>query len=94
MKKCCNRLRLRPGVGVDSGRESESIQFSDSDSYSDSDSGQNYRLRPTPTPAPAVRGMFSFDALSPTLQSPSALLHVEVQRDSFAAGHDADVGNT
>ena len=29
-----------------------------------------------------------FDALSPTLPSPSALLHAEVQRDSFAAGHD------
>ena len=34
-----------------------------------------------------------FDTLSPTLQSPSALLHVEVRRDSFAAGHDVDVGN-
>ena len=35
-----------------------------------------------------------FDALSPTLPCPSALLHVEVRRDSFAAGHDTDVGNT
>ena len=35
-----------------------------------------------------------FDALSPTLRSPSALFFVEVQRDSFAAGHDTDVGNT
>ena len=34
-----------------------------------------------------------FDALSPTLPSPSALLHVEVRRDSFAAGHDTNVGN-
>ena len=34
-----------------------------------------------------------FDALSPTLPSPSTLLHVEVRRDSFAAGHDTDVGN-
>ena len=35
-----------------------------------------------------------FDALLPTLPSPSALLHVEVRRDSFAAGHDTNVGNT
>ena len=35
-----------------------------------------------------------FDALSPTLLSPSALLHVEVRRDSFAEGHGMDVGNT
>ena len=35
-----------------------------------------------------------FDALSLTLPSPSALLHVEVRRDSFAAGHDTDVGNS
>ena len=32
-------------------------------------------------------------ALSSTLPSPSALLHVEVRRDSFAAGHDVDLGN-
>ena len=35
-----------------------------------------------------------FDALLPTLPSPSALLHVEVRRDSFVAGHDTNVGNT
>ena len=35
-----------------------------------------------------------FNALSPTLPSPSAFLHVEVRRDSFAAGHDTHVGNT
>ena len=35
-----------------------------------------------------------FDALSPTLPSHSALLYVEVRRDSFAAGNDTDVGNT
>ena len=34
-----------------------------------------------------------FDALSPTLPSPSALFHVEVRRDNFAAGHDTNVGN-
>ena len=34
-----------------------------------------------------------FDALSPTLPSPSALLHVEVRRDRFATGHDTNVDN-
>ena len=34
-----------------------------------------------------------FDALTPTLPSPSALLHVEVRRYSFAAGHDTNMGN-
>ena len=36
----------------------------------------------------------AFDALSPTLPSSSALLHVEVRRDSFAAGRDTTVGST
>ena len=35
-----------------------------------------------------------FDALSPTLPSPSALLHVEIRCDGFAARHNTDVGNT
>ena len=41
MKKCCNLLRLRAGVGVDENLPTPTP-----------DSGQNYRLRPTPTPTP------------------------------------------
>ena len=43
--------------------------------------------------AALLKACSPFDALSPTLPSPSALLHVEIRRDSFAAGHDTNVGN-